>query len=172
MAHLDPYLQRKTDAIAARQADFTADPARAVVAITASSRVAGLTGARPTQMGEHRIISDSAPGLAGFALGPTAPELLLGALASCLVHTYLIHAALLGVPLDDVQVRTSGTLDYAAVIGMERSAPAALTQLTYSVTLVTEAHAEAQQALHAAVDAHCPVLNTLRLPASVTRDSV
>ena len=60
--------------------------------IKAVSWVAGITGARPVKMGEIQFVTDSAPGLAGHALGPTAPEMLLGALASCLVHTYLIQA--------------------------------------------------------------------------------
>ncbi len=88
MSNLDPYLQRKAETLAARRSDFTAQPEKAFVNLSATSKVAGNTGARPTKIGEFSILTDSAPGLVGNALGPTAPELLLGALASCLVHTY------------------------------------------------------------------------------------
>jgi uncharacterized OsmC-like protein len=170
MSALEPYLHRKAAAIAARTADFTAAPERARVALSASAQVAGISGARVVKMGEHRLVSDSAPGLAGFALGPTAPELLLGALASCLVHTYLIHAVLLSVPLDDVTVTVEGALDYAGVIGMPTDVPIAMQDVRYHAEVRSPAAREQIEALHAAVDANCPVLNTLRLPIAVTRD--
>src|SRR5689334_2989752 len=111
MSILDPYLQRKAEVLAARQSDFTAQPEKAFVNISAVSKVAGITGARPTKVGEFSILTDSAPGLAGHALGPTAPEMLLGALASCLVHTYLIQATLMNLSLDHVEVEIKGRLD-------------------------------------------------------------
>lgn len=69
--------------------------------------MAGNTGARPVKIGGTLFITDSAPALAGHALGPTARELLLGALAS-LVHTYLIQAVLLELPIDGVEVEVRG----------------------------------------------------------------
>jgi uncharacterized OsmC-like protein len=169
MSNLEPYLSRKADAIAARTADFTAEPGKAQVMLSASAQVAGISGARVVRMGDHRLISDSAPGLAGFSLGPTAPELLLGALASCLVHTYLIHAVLLGVPLDDVTVTVEGALNYAGVIGMPTDAPIAMQGISYRTEVRSTAASDQVAALHAAVDANCPVLNTLRLPMSIAR---
>ena len=103
MSILDPYLARKATALAQRRADFTAQPEKATVRIQASSWVAGNTGARPVKLGDTLLVTDSAPALAGHGLGPTAPELLLGALASCLVHTYLIQAVLLQIPIDGVE---------------------------------------------------------------------
>jgi hypothetical protein len=61
------------------------------------ARVAGGSGVRPVSIREFTIVTDSAPALAGYNLGPTAPELLLASLASCLAHTYLIVAANRGV---------------------------------------------------------------------------
>ena len=84
--------------------------------LKASSHVAGNTGVRPVKMGEYIVISDSAPGLAGNSLGPSSPEMLLGALASCLIHTYLLQASLLAIPLDNVEV-TIGTIVLGTVRG-------------------------------------------------------
>jgi hypothetical protein len=79
MAKLDNYLERKAVALADRKQDWTTNPEKAVATIKASSKVAGITGTRPTTMGNHHtIISDSAPALAGHSLGPTSPEMLLG----------------------------------------------------------------------------------------------
>jgi len=171
MAKLDTYLTRKQQAIADRQADWTAAPEKAVVSISASSKVAGITGARPIRMGSHSVLSDSAPGLAGHALGPTSPELLLGALASCLVHTYLIQAVLLAIPIDDVEVEISGTLDYKKVIGMPSSHPLSLENIHYHARVESPAAAETIDQLHAAVEQNCPVLNTIRNPVDVRRDA-
>src|SRR5262249_55476801 len=132
MAALDSYLERKTKALADRQADWTAKPESGVVTMKASSKVAGITGARPTKMGDHFIVSDSAPGLAGHSLGPTSPEMLLGALASCLVHTYLIQAVLMQIPLDSVEVEISGKMDYKPVVGLQTGQIPIFESITYT----------------------------------------
>ena len=167
MSKLDSYFARKAEAVAHLQGDFRANPAAAVVTLTATSKVAGITGARPTRMGDTVVISDSGPGLAGHALGPTAPEILLGALASCLVHTYLLQAVLMNIAIDHVEVTTSGTLDYAAVVGLPYEQPPRMENITYVAQVETSESPEHIKALHAAVESNCPVLNTLRFPIEV-----
>jgi uncharacterized OsmC-like protein len=169
MSKLDSYFARKAEAIAQRQADFRADPEKAQVRLSASSKVAGITGARPTRIGDTVLISDSGPGLAGHALGPTAPEILLGALASCLVHTYLLQAVLLNIPIDHVEVTASGSLDYAPIVGLPADEPTRMQNITYSAQVESESAPELIEKLHAVVEATCPVLNTLRMPVEVTR---
>jgi uncharacterized OsmC-like protein len=168
MTPLASYLARKQQVLVQRQTDFYAAPEKAIVRLKATSWVAGSTGARPVRMGEHQVLTDSAPGLAGHALGPTAPELMAGALASCLVHTYLIHAALLEIPLEHVEVEVQGALDMTAVVGLPSPALPRLEAMTYSARL-TGVTDEDTARLHAAVDDTCPVLNTLRLPIEVVR---
>ncbi len=170
MAKLDNYLERKAVALADRKQDWVANPEKAVATIKASSKVAGITGTRPTTMGNHTIVSDSAPGLAGHSLGPTSPEMLLGALASCLVHTYLIHATLMNIPLDDVTVEISGTLDYKPVIGMPAENRPCIYDIHYQAQVESPADAATIEKLHAVVESNCPVLNTIRYPTSIQRD--
>jgi uncharacterized OsmC-like protein len=170
MAKLDNYLERKTRALADRRAEWTANPESAVATVRASSKVAGITGARPTRMGEHTIVSDSGPGLAGHALGPTSPEMLLGALASCLVHTYLLQAVLLNIPLDDVSVEITAKIDYKPVIGMQPNVTPLLQDIIYSAHVESPAPADDIARMHEAVEASCAVLNTLRQPINVQRE--
>jgi len=170
MAKLDNYLERKAVALADRKQDWAANPEKAVATIKASSRVAGITGTRPTTMGNHTIVSDSAPGLAGHSLGPTSPEMLLGALASCLVHTYLIHATLMNIPLDDVTVEISGTLDYKPVIGMPAENRPCIYDVHYQAQVESPADVATIEQLHAVVEGNCPVLNTIRYPTNIQRD--
>ena len=169
MAELAEYLTRKQAVLAQRRADFTAAPERATVQVRASSWVAGSTGARPVKIGDTTWITDSAPALAGHALGPTAPEMLLGALASCLVHTYLIQAALLNLPLEQVEVAVEGKLDMGGVVGLPYTALPQLAEVTYRATVTCPAPEAAIEQMHAAAEATCPVLNTLRLPTPVSR---
>ncbi len=170
MAQLDNYLARKGAVLAARRSDFQADANRAVVRLKAQSWVAGNTGARPVRMGEIVWVTDSAPALAGHALGPTAPEMLLGALASCLVHTYLIEATLMNLPLDGVEVTVQGALNMSGVVGLPADEAPRLEQVSYSAQVTSPlADEEKIEQLHRRVDAGCPVLNTLRYPVTVQR---
>lgn len=166
---LDSFLQRKAGILAQRQSEMAADPARAVVTLQATAQVAGFTGARTVQMRDSSWVTDSAPGLGGNALGPSAPELMLGALASCLAHTYLIVAALETIPLQSVAVAVQGALDLRGVVGLPVDALPQMEQISYQADVVTSAGAAAEARLHAEVERLCPVLNTLRLPVSVTR---
>ncbi|MBU6351183.1 MAG: OsmC family protein [Chloroflexi bacterium] len=169
MSTLDPYLARKATALAQRRADFTAQPEKATVRIQASSWVAGNTGARPVKLGDTLLVTDSAPALAGHGLGPTAPELLLGALASCLVHTYLIQAVLLQIPIDGVELEVQGAVPMGGVVGLPYTDPPQLQEITYRARLFTAASEPEIERMHQAVAETCPVLNTLRLPTAVTR---
>jgi uncharacterized OsmC-like protein len=169
MSALTPYLSRKQAVLQQRQADFQAAPDKAVVHIKASSWVAGNTGARPVQMGDTRFLTDSAPALAGHALGPTAPEMLLGALASCLVHTYLIQATLLQIALDNVEVEVQGALNMSGVVGLPYTVLPQLENITYSARVISTAAPEEIERMHAAVKETCPVLNTIRMPTPVAR---
>lgn len=169
MSKLDAYLERKAAVLAERRSDYQAEPARAVVRLKSSSWVAGDTGARPMRIGETVWVTDAAAGLAGHGLGPTAPELLLGALASCLVHTYLIQAALLGVALDEVEISVHGALDMSGVVGLPAAQAPRMQDVVYSAQVTSPASADLIERLHKAVDVSCPVLNTVRYPVAVER---
>lgn len=169
MSKLEPYLQRKADVLAQRRAHFQENPGAALVQLKATSHVAGNTGVRPVKMGEYIVISDSAPGLAGHSLGPSSPEMLLGALASCLIHTYLLQATLLNIPLDHVEVVIEGALDMTGVVGLPAEGPLKLQDLSYTPTVTAPASVEQIAQLHAAVEQTCAVLNTLRSPMEVVR---
>lgn len=169
MTPLNQFLSRKSGVLAERRQDFTANPSAALATITASSAISHENFARPTQMGSFEILSDSGVGLGGQALGPSAPEMLMGALASCLVHTYLIQAVLLNLPLTHVEVTVSGKLDLSGVVGLPYDQPPQFQNLSYTSTVESPASAEEIEKIHAAVEATCPVLNTFKYPISVTR---
>ncbi len=169
MSKIDYYLTCKQAVLSERRRDWENAREKAVIPISAVSKLAGSTGARPTRMGDHTVISDSAVGMAGHALGPTAPEMLLGALASCLVHTYVIQACLLGIPFDEVEVEVRAEIDMAPVVGLPYDGISKIEQITYTARLTSDASADQIAHMHAVVEATCPVLNTLAQPASIRR---
>lgn len=169
MALLDSYIERKAKVLAQRREDFSARPEAAFVPLKATSHAAGITGVRPVQMGQYIVISDSAPGLAGHSLGPSSPEMLLGALASCLVHTYLLQATLLEIPLDSVEIEVTGGLDMTGVVGLPADGPIRLERLAYRPIVGSPADEATIVRLHEAVEQSCAVLNTLRAPVEVAR---
>jgi uncharacterized OsmC-like protein len=169
MSALDYYLERKSAVLAQRRADFTATPEKATVRIKAKSWVAGNTGARPVKMGETLFITDSAPALAGNALGPTAPEVLLGALASCLVHTYLIQSVLMNIPIDGVEIEVHAAVPMGGVVGLPYDKLPQMEEITYTANVMASISAEELERMHQAVEETCPVLNTVRYPTPVTR---
>ena len=169
MGKLESYLSCKADVLAEQRAKLKEAPEDGVVALTATAHVAGNTGVRPVQMGEFMIASDSAPGLAGHSLGPSSPQMLLGSLASCLVHTYLLQAALLEIPLDNVTVEITGALDMGPVVGLPYDGRIEIENLSYQSDVASPAPQADIDRLHEAVERTCAVLNTLRHPMDVKR---
>lgn len=136
--------------------------------LTATARVAGGSGVRPVQVRQFTIVTDSGPALAGYGLGPTAPELLLSALASCLAHSFLLVAVNHGVTYDSLEVEVRGTIDYRAVLEVGEEVPITPQHLGYEARVTSSASEEQLAAVQADVERLCPVLQALRQPIEVT----
>lgn len=169
MSDLDTYLKRKASILTERREQLHDNPDAGFAQIKASSYVAGITGIRPVTMGDYVVNTDSAPGLAGHSLGPSSPELLLGALASCLAHTYVLQAALHDVSLQQVSVEVTGALNMADAINPSNDRTIAIENLGFRANIQSDAADATMQKLHSDVERACAVLNTLRAAHTVTR---
>lgn len=163
MSTVNDYLPVKEAALAALRAKL-AEPGAAPNKLRATARVAGASGVRPVSIREFTIVTDSGPALAGYNLGPTAPELLLASLASCLAHTFLITAATHGVPLSSLEVEVSGTIDFRGVLEVDPAIPSRPEGLRYEARIGGDASAEQLALLHREVERLCPVLRALAEP--------
>jgi uncharacterized OsmC-like protein len=165
MWDLPEYLTRKRDKVEAMRERLRASggptPLRAVARIAAGS------GVRPVRVREFTIITDAGAGLGGFELGPTAPELLLSALASCIAHSFAVVAADQGVALESLEVAVTGNLDYRGTLAVDDTTPVHPTDLAYEVRYTSGASDEAVAAVWRDVERLCPVLHALRTPLSV-----
>jgi uncharacterized OsmC-like protein len=114
------------------------------------------------------FVSDSGPGFGGTNQGPSSPELLLGVLASCLTHTYLIGAATQGVALDSVRVRMEADNNDAAFLRLATDDPPYPFNIRAHVHVESPADATALSQLHAYAAETCPLTRLIRTPSTVT----
>ncbi len=160
MTDLNDYLLQKRAALLSRRAAIEGGTIGATP-LTARASAEGRSGIRRIRIRDFQIVSDSPPSFAGYDLGPGSPEILLGSLSSCLVHTYLIHAADQQVPLDAVDVEVRGQIDPRSGRPGFEDVPVYPHGVSYRVTLVSPATSEQIAALTEAVRRFCPVLNLL-----------
>jgi uncharacterized OsmC-like protein len=155
-----------TAIVAATAGAVSTDPDAARVLFTASGRS---TDAVATELRSRRHTwrIDEPASLGGADSATNPVEAALGALLACQTVTYRFWAAQLGIRLDDVELTADGDLDVRGFFGLDDDVRPGFSQIRVAVRLVgpePERYAE----LHAAVDAHCPVLDLFTRPTSVT----
>lgn len=116
---------------------------------------------------QFEFSSDEPESIGGTDTGPTPVELVLTGLASCQEIVYATYARVLGIPLDGVTIHAEGLLDLRGFYGVA-DVSAGFERVTYDVAIASPAPAGEIARLIAAVDAHCPVLDIVRNPISIS----
>ncbi len=155
---LGTYLERKRDLMGKVREAAPTDPAERQQRLTAQVTAEGSSGIRRVRIRDFQIITDTGPAIGGFDLGPRAPELLLGALGSCISHTILIQAALQQIPVDNLTIDLTGDIDSLAG---HTDIPGGVTNLNYTVTVESSASPEQIAGLTGLLGAICPVHNVV-----------
>ena len=155
-----------TAIIAATSDAVAANASAAHVTFGAEGSSSGIVATQITARG-HVFTIDEPPVLGGLDTGANPVEHALAALASCQVVTYRFWAARLGVALDDVRVQAAGDLDVRGFFGLDEGVRPGFTGVRLDVHLSGPESAERYAELHAAVDAHCPVLDLFAHPTPV-----
>ncbi len=164
---LETYLTNKRAAMAVAATGYASgDDARTTISAECSS--ADLTGVRRIRIREFQLVSDSGEAFGGFSLGPSSPELLLGVLASCLNHTYLIGAALMSIPLDSVEVHFEAENNDAGFLGLETKDPPFPDNIRARVQVQSGAPESDLKKLHAYAAEKCPLTKLVRQPLAVS----
>ncbi|AZY53153.1 OsmC family protein [Bordetella avium] len=160
MSNLNEYLKQKREAVLIRHArdPLTIEPARLKAHVSAEGR----SGVRRIRIRDHQVLSDSPADYAGYDLGPSSPELLLGCLGSCLTHIFLIKAAEAQLPLDALDVDIEGDLDPRGGKPGYETLPFYPHNIRYTAHLVSPASEAEVKVVHEAVQAWCPILNLLK----------
>lgn len=167
MSNLREYLVQKREALLAKRAAAAAttpDPLQ----ISATVRAEGRSGVRRIRIRDYQIITDSPADFAGYGLGPTAPELQLGVLGSCLAHSFLIQAADHQTPIDALEVDVAAEIDARAGQPGYPEIAVQPRQIRYTLRVESPAPADEIAVLQTAMENACPILSLVRNPHEVS----
>lgn len=146
------------DAFRAMTEAVRADSARGIVRFRVNSRWTGQTRSETVvqdyQIGGERIprrfkiVADELTGLMGQDSAPNPQELLMTALNACMLIGYTTHAALQGIALTLLEIRTEGELDLRGLLGLDPNIQPGYARLDYTVRISGNATPEAFEAIH------------------------
>jgi uncharacterized OsmC-like protein len=162
LSTLIDYLAQKREAFVDRTRRI-ADGSLGPLPLKAKATAEGRSGVRRVRIRDFQIITDSPPDFAGYDLGPSSPELVLGGLASCLNHSYLIQAAALEVPIESIE----GTIDPRVGSPGYETTPVYPQNISYVLRIAGPASAAQIQTLRDNVEKFCPILNLLKQPQTI-----
>ena len=153
------------------QARLKTQPEKAMVSITAASRVVDGEGwLSEIKVRDHTLIGDLPASFGGTDRGPKATEYVLVGLATCHEVTYRVVAESLGIPLDGVSVTVTAVSDARGFIGLDDRVRPGFLRVQGTVTLDTPASDADVERMRRMVEKHCPVLDALRAPVPVVMD--
>ena len=149
------------DLFTATQISLREAPEQALATFEVSScQTAGLHS--EVSVRQFTLDVDEPPELGGTDRAPNPVEYVLAALATCQEITYRLYADAIGIPLDGVSVKLTGTLDLRGFFAADDSVRPGYRDIAATVTLDSPAEAAELRRLKAAVDRYCPVLDVLR----------
>jgi uncharacterized OsmC-like protein len=166
LSTLIDYLAQKREAFLERRRQID-EGSLGPVPLKARVTAEGRSGVRRIRIRDFQVVSDSPPDFAGYDLGPSSPELVLGGLASCLNHSYLIQAAALEVPIESIEVEVEGIIDPRAGSPGHENTPVYPQNLSYVVKIASPASAAEIRTLRDNVEKFCPILNLLKQPQTI-----
>lgn len=141
-------------------------PAKAQLVFSATGEGVGSVGTT-IRTGKHSFQIDEPAGLGGDNAAPNPVEVALSAAIACQVVTYRVWALNLGIVLDTIEASAEGDLDVHGFFGLDDSVRPGFTAVRIAVKVSGPETEERYRELHAAVDAHCPVLDLFANPTPV-----
>lgn len=154
------------DVFTAMQTALGTEPAQAQAVFQAQSRLGdGVDSAVAIRQFSVRV--DEPAGLGGQDAAPNPVEYILAALGSCQEITYRLYADALGIPLNGVSVRLSGSIDLRGFFNVEPDVRSGYQSIEAEVILDSPASEAELARLKEIVDRHCPVLDILQNPTPV-----
>jgi len=121
------------------------DPSLAVVGFDVTTRWTGQTRSESTVeayrlAGErvprrHKIVADEPWELLGADSAPNPQELLMAAFNACIIVGYVAGAAVRGIRLDTLEIKTKGELDLRGFLGLSDHVAAGYEKIEYEVKI-------------------------------------
>ncbi|MBS4025921.1 MAG: OsmC family protein [Clostridia bacterium] len=118
------------------------------------------------KMGNFIQKIDEPEDMGGTNQGPSPLDIQMAALGACQEIMYIAFAAVMEIKLDEVKVKVDGEIDLRGMFGMD-GVPAGFQKINYVTTIKSPESQEKLEQLVQAVEANCPVLDTLKRPMEV-----
>jgi uncharacterized OsmC-like protein len=112
----------------------------------------------------HTIVADEPCELLGSDGAPNPQELLMAAVNACMTVGYVAGAALKGITLDRLEIRTKGTLDLRGFLGLDDRIPPGYEAIDYNVRIVGNGTPEQFEEIHQTVMKTSPNYFNLNRP--------
>src|SRR3954468_23624193 len=96
----------------------------------------------------HKIVADEPHELLGADSAPNPQELLMAAFNACITVGYVAGAALKGITLDSLEIKTRGELDLRGFLGLSDSVPPGYQNVDYEVRIKGDGSAEDFAEIH------------------------
>jgi uncharacterized OsmC-like protein len=96
----------------------------------------------------HTITADEPFELLGGDGAANPQELLMAAVNACMTVGYVAGAALKGITLDRLEIRTKGTLDLRGFLGLDDSVPPGYEGIDYEVRIAGNGTPEQFEEIH------------------------
>ncbi len=118
------------------------------------------------------IFADEPVELLGKNEAPNPQELLLAAMNACMMVGYVATAAMMGVRLTSLQIRTSGALDLRGFLDLDASVKPGYDSIDYEIIVAGDGTPEQFQQIHEKVTKTSPnrwnLANSIRLNPKLT----
>ena len=113
-----------------------------------------------THQQPFKMAGDEPVGLLGQDTAPNATEAALHALACCLTATFMYHAALRDVEVDDLRLDLEGNIDLRGLLGLSDQVPVGFQNVEITFHVRSDAPREQVEELCGLAQKHSPVYNT------------
>lgn len=172
MSQANPVLDRETikklqGVIQQHVQQFQSDPESARTEFSAQAKLVKGFETRASAR-EFDLTIDEPEELGGTNKGPNPVEVLLGALGTCQEIVIAAYAAALDIELESVEIDVRGDLDLRGLFAVGE-VQAGFQSINFDANILAKnATAEQLEQLKSLALAHCPVLDTLQRPITVT----
>lgn len=151
---------------------YRAEPARALITLTASGQLDDTGVACRVDTGRALVEAGLHPATGGSGLQACSGDLLLQALVACAGVTLRAVATALAVPVQSGRVEAEGDLDFRGTLGVSKEAPVGFQAIRLRFELETDASPEQLETLLKLTERYCVVLQTLRVPPVVSVEQI
>jgi uncharacterized OsmC-like protein len=137
------------------------DASQAIVAFDVTTRWKGQTRSETTVDGftlggqriprSHTIVADEPYELLGSDGAPNPQELLMAAFNACITVGYVAGAALKGITLESLEIKTRGELDLRGFLGLSDAVPPGYESISYEVRIKGDGSPEDFEEIHQTV---------------------